>query len=353
MSDAIDIYKCTPRQTRLFIEDIIKAGLVPFIHSSPGMGKSSIVHQTGRDFKLEMIDHRLSTSQPEDLSGLPSFKHDANGHPNEATFVPFDIFPTADKPIPEGKDGWLLFLDEANSASKAVQAASYKLVLDKAVGQHKLHDSVAIVMAGNLAIDKALVSPLSTAMQSRLVHIEMTIDFNNWLEDVAIPNKYDPRIIAFLSYKREYLMDFNPNHHDKTFCCPRTWEFMDKLLKINDVDDKRTPLYAGTITSGVAANFVQFCKVYQSIPDVKAIEADPRNIAVPDGADRRWAVTTHLIDYTTPKNIADLGEYIKRFPLEFRVIYYRSLLIRQPELRSNPDFSQALIEISKYLHEDN
>ena len=36
-------FRCTPRQVRSFTVEILMAGLVPFIRSSPGMGKSAIV----------------------------------------------------------------------------------------------------------------------------------------------------------------------------------------------------------------------------------------------------------------------------------------------------------------------
>lgn len=356
MSDAVtavDMYKCTPRQTRRFATTVIQAGLVPFIHSSPGMGKSSICRNIGDEFKLELVDHRLSTSAPEDLSGLPTFIRDENGHPTGATFVPFDIFPVENRPVPAGKDGWLLFLDEANAASRPVQAATYKLVLDRGVGQMRLHDSVAIIMAGNLATDRAIVQPLSTAMQSRIVHIEMTLSFKEWNEDVAIANQYDSRILAFLNYKNDFLMDFKPDHHDKTFCCPRTWEFMNKILTVDpEIKDDKTALYAGVITSGVAASFVQFCKVFGQIPTIREILADPRGLAVPTATDHKWAVTTHLVENTDDKNINDVGDYIGRFPMEYRVLFYRSLIIRKPELRSNPGFAKALVELSRYLNDD-
>src|SRR6185437_6512290 len=116
----LSAYTVTPRQTRKFITRCMISGLVPFIQSSPAMGKSAIVAAVAREYGLQLIDHRLSTSAPEDLSGLPRFREDGI-----ATFAPFDTFPTDDMPIPEGKQGWLLFLDEFNSASKMVQAAAY------------------------------------------------------------------------------------------------------------------------------------------------------------------------------------------------------------------------------------
>lgn len=68
------------------------------------------------------------------------------------------------------------------------------------VGNHKLHDNVLIAAAGNLATDNAIVNPISTASQSRMVHLKMNFpSYDDWVQAVAIPNKYDSRIIAYLS----------------------------------------------------------------------------------------------------------------------------------------------------------
>ena len=40
-------------------------------------------------------------------------------------------------------------LDEITNAPMAVQAASYRLILDREVGQYKLHDKVFIASAGS------------------------------------------------------------------------------------------------------------------------------------------------------------------------------------------------------------
>lgn len=349
MSDENNIqqlYKCSPREVRAAVLDCIQAGLVPYIESSPGMGKSSIVKSIANEHGLKVIDHRLSTSSPVDLSGLPEFK---NG---KATFSPFDLFPTADLEVPKGMNGWVLFLDEFNSAPKSVQAAAYKLILDRAVGQHPLHECVAIVGAGNLSTDRAITNPLSTAMQSRVIHIEMELSHKEWLEDVAIKENYDSRVVAFLNYMPSDLMDFKPDHNEKTFCCPRTWEFVNRLIAGKaDLDDKMK-LMAGTITSGVATKFVTFTKVFHNMPTLRAILADPENMMVPADPPTRWAVISHLMEKVDTKNFADISTYVNRFPADFRVLFFRSILIRQPELRTHPEFARNMSTLSRYFHGD-
>ncbi len=50
------------------VEIAISAKLVCFIWGSPGVGKSSIVHQIANKHKLKMIDIRLSQCDPTDLN---------------------------------------------------------------------------------------------------------------------------------------------------------------------------------------------------------------------------------------------------------------------------------------------
>jgi len=349
MSDIDSLYKVSPRQAKTMVMDILEARLVPFLHGSPGIGKSAIVKQIADMGDLEMIDHRLSTSAPEDMSGLPRFKDDF------ATFAPFaDIFPIEGISKTD-KQGWLLFLDEMNAASKSVQAASYKLVLDRMVGQHKLHKDAYIVAAGNLATDRAITNNLSTAMQSRLIHLQIEPNFQEWIEDVAIPEKYDKRIIAFLNRYPSKLMDFSPDHNDHTFCTLRTWEFMNKLLKVSGttkaLDTAKTAMYAGTITSGVAVEFVQFTKVFESLVQIKDVLQEPETTPVPTDINLQWATITHLIEVVTEDNFKAISTYINRFGISFKILFYRSLIQHNPNLRTHPDWISAMVEMQRYLND--
>lgn len=344
-----NLYRCTPRQVRAYATDALEAGLVPNVTGSPGVGKSSIFRSICDSFNLSLIDHRVSTSAPEDFTGLPEFFTRPDGA-RIARFSPFgDLFPIAGTPIPDGKDGWLLFLDEFNSGTKMVQAAAYKLILDRMTGQYPLHERVAIACAGNLMTDRAITTQMSTAMQSRMVHIEMTVSHSEWLEDVALKEHYDERIIAFLGFAEKHLMDFRPDHDEKTFCCPRTWEFMNKLVKGKPVTTDKTALYAGTITSGVAAEFVAFCQLQSELVTIKDVLADPAGADVPNEAQRKWIVTTHLMGKVDEKNFGDVCTYINRMDLSFRVLFFRGVMVQHPELRGHPSFALAMSTLSKYL----
>lgn len=344
----IDFYRVNTRDAQAMMLDVLQVGLVPYLQSSPGCGKSAITSILNDSLNTKLIDHRLSTSEATDMTGLPHFLPDGT-----AAFAPFpELFPLESTPLPQGKNGWMLFLDEFNSASREVQAASYKVILDRMVGQRPLHPNVAIVAAGNLDTDRAITNKLSTAMQSRLIHIELELDFDIWMEDVAIKMNYDPRIIAYLSFNKSALMDFNPNHKEKTFCCPRTWEFMNRLLGNKPtVTDNHAALFAGTITSSVAAEFVTYNQIYKDLVSIQTILAAPHNAPLPVAANAQWACITNMMSNITDSNFEHLAEYANRFTITFRVLFFRTVLIRHPQLRRHPAFAGAMAEVARYMNQ--
>ena len=344
-----NVYSSTPRVVRRFIERCFNSNLVPFIKSSPGAGKSQIMYALAKQYNLDLIDIRLSMCDPTDLNGLPTFNHETG----KAEFRPFETFPTAGTPLPPGKDGWLLFFDEFNSAPKSIQAASYKIILDHMVGMHRLHDNVFKACAGNLATDRAIVNPLSTAMQSRLVHLKMEVSFEDWLRDVALPKSYDSRIIAFLSMYPSKLMDFRPDHEDETFCCPRTWEFMNRLTKTDGVEQPIVPddaaLYAGTITSGVATDFMSFTQVFKNLVRIEDVVANPHTAPIPDDVGACWATVTRLMERVTLDTLEPVMQYIERYELQMRVLGMRALLVKEPDWASHNALRKSSVELARYL----
>ena len=312
------------------ITGFIKAKLVPMLEGSPGTGKSQIIHQIAKNYGLKVIDLRLSQCDPTDICGFPTITGERAG------YRPMETFPIEGDPIPEGYNGWLLFLDEFNSASLAVQAASYKVVLDRMVGQYHLHKNVAIVCAGNKESDNAIVNPMSTALQSRLAHLELVVDPKEWVS-WASENQLDHRITSYINFKPGNLYTFKPDHVDKTYACPRTWEFADRVLKVAELGhDDCLPMLAGTISEGVAREFLGFCKIFRDLPKIESIIASPNAIQVPVEPSICYAITGALAHHASMENFDKLMQFIERMPLEFQVICLREAIHRTKPLTGHP-----------------
>lgn len=313
-------------QAKVMIAKYIQAKLVPLLVGSPGMGKSQIYQQIADEYNLKLIDIRLGQCDVTDLCGFPQIIG------NKAGYVPMNTFPLEGDEIPEGYSGWLLLFDELTSAVPALQAAAYKIILDRMVGLHHLHKNVAVCAAGNLETDNAIVESMSTALQSRLVHMELVVDYKEWL-DHASTMKWDHRIGDFINFKPGNLYTFKPDHTDQTYGCPRTWEFTHRLLKVVDEQDPLfLPMLAGTLSEGLAREFVTFCKIYKDLATIPQIIANPEGVKVPGEPSVQWAMTGSIAHNANKDNLTQLMKFVVRLPVEFQVVCLRDTVRRNKPL---------------------
>jgi MoxR-like ATPase len=320
--NAVELQEC-------LIEDL-KVGLTPMVASSPGMGKSDIYREIAKTFRLKVIDFRVSQCEPVDMQGYPGVE---NGR---MTFHIPEYFPIEGDPIPEGYDGWLLFLDEFNSGNKQTEAAAYKLILDREVYKHKLHPKCLIAAAGNLTTDRAITNTQSTATTSRMTHYRMRVDDKVWV-DWANTNNIDHRIISLIKFKPELLHRFDPSTSELTFPCPRTWEFASKIISSQETITKITKTrLAGTVGEGAAVELSAYAEIYEHLPTIEQILADPaKGWKVPKEPSELYAVTTMLAHNITPDNIADMVKAIERLPIEMQVVTFKDIYKRTPALKAH------------------
>ncbi len=242
------------------LESMIAVKLPAFVWGPPGIGKSSIVKDIADRNGLEFIDLRLSLLDPTDLKGIPFFDSiSKKGVWASPSFLPHD------------KDSsGILFLDEINSAPPAVQASAYQLVLDRKVGEYELPKGWSIIAAGNRENDRGVVYRMPPPLGNRFVHLEMDVDIDEW-KKWAYSSGIEDILIAYLSYSPESLFRFDPNNLQKAFATPRSWSFVDKILK----SPLPKELYIDGIKSAVgeeeAVNLVSFMQVAQNLPNIDEI----------------------------------------------------------------------------------
>ena len=319
--------------------DILAARLVPMIHSSPGLGKSSIMRELAKDFNLKLIDFRLSQCDVTDLLGFP----DKNEATDRARYMPMETFPLEGDEVPGGYDGWLLFFDELTSADRSVQKGAYKILLDRMVGDRHLHDKVAMAAAGNMMTDNAIVDEMGTALQSRLVHMELRVDHESWLAWARAFGIHQ-MITSFIAFKPTALFDFKPDHSDKTFACPRTWEFADRLLKLMSLGSSNLLAgFAGTVSEGIAREFIAFTQLYGQLPSFGEIMGNPAGTTMPQEPGVLYALTGSIGAYAKDTNLDKLIVYIKRMPRDFQAVCLREIVRRNQGIMKHQAITDWLI----------
>lgn len=335
-----NIITVNSEQAKSAITKVLQANLVPVLTASPGVGKSDIARSIAKSMNLYLIDIRLGQCEPSDLNGIPNFIKDKT----RVEFIPNAMFPLEDDELPMNEetkmpyDGWLIFFDELLDAPLPVQSASYKVILDRYIGNRKLHPNVRIMGAGNRVEDNACAQEVSSALKSRMVWFELALSAEKWIA-WAKGSNINHSVISFLQYKDSYLSTFNPDDTDNfTYACPRTWENMSNLMKqyteYGSHEFRATA--CGTIGSAYV-DFMSFLSSFSDLPSLEQIVANPSGCKlVKDG--EMFALKAMFIKWATKETIQPLVEYVKRMPKEMQLVYFYDLrsykhgLIMQPSV---------------------
>lgn len=291
----------------------------------PGIGKSQGIDALGKKVQeitgkqVVKTDARLLLFNPVDLRGIPV----ADAKRELAIWLKPAIF----QMDPSDSIINILFLDEISAAPLSVQAAAYQMTLDRVIGEHKIPDNCIVVAAGNRITDKSVAYKMPKALGNRMTHIEITSEVEDW-KRWAIPHGIDSKIIGYINYKNSALFGFDPSTDDVAFPSPRSWEMVDKYLKkLNANVDIAFPLVAGSVGMGTATEFKAYTKVFNELPDIKAIY-EGTETTVPKEPDVLYALSAALASYSVKADIKQLANFLKyssTMPAEFAALTVKDM----------------------------
>ena len=297
------------------ISSLIEQKVPTFLWGAPGIGKSSIIKQISQTKEIGFIDLRLALMDPTDLKGIPFY--DKESH--TALWAPPAFLP---------RDGeGILFLDELNSAPPSVQASAYQLILDRKIGEYELPSGWAIVAAGNREGDRGVTYRMPSPLANRFVHFEMEVDVEDW-RYWAYQNSVDERIVSYISFKSEHLFTFNAKSDVKSFATPRSWEYVDSILKSDIRDNLLLDSLGGAVGRDVAVSFLSFAKVMDRLPDIKNILKTGKG-KYSGEVDVLYALSTGLVSAllkdTSDEKLDNLLLYTLDLKSEFAVMIVQDL----------------------------
>jgi hypothetical protein len=319
------------------IEAMVEQKIPTFLWGAPGIGKSSIIRQIAEQSRIGFIDLRLSLMDPTDLKGIPFY----DKHEHSAVWA-------APSFLPKEGEG-ILFLDELNSAPPAVQASAYQLILDRKVGEYELPSGWAIVAAGNRESDRGVVYRMPSPLANRFVHLEMDVDVNDYKE-WAFKSGIDERIIAYIGYKNENLFTFDATKNEKSFATPRSWEFVDKVIKSSMNEKLLLGSVGGAVGHDIAVDFLSFCKVVDRLPDIEAILASGEG-EYPNDVDVLYALSAGLVSKTLQNeaHVDNLLRYTLELQSEFAVMIVQELQRYGVRMEHSKEFTNWVRKFSYLL----
>lgn len=322
----------------------------------PGVGKSQAIRQVATRIEREtgkkcyMTDVRLLLFNPIDLRGIPT----ASADKTLAVWLKPQIFQMNES---KGVVN-ILFLDEISAAPQSVQAAAYQITLDRIIGEHKLPENCIVIAAGNRVTDKSVAYKMPKALANRLCHMEIESNFDSW-QRWAVASGLSPKVIGFLSFRQDYLIENENMKDDLAFPTPRSWEMVSNVLRLTGDDtEKAYSLICGLVGTGVAVEFTSWCRIFATLPKIEDIFKG-RTTVVPKNTDALYALVSSMTAYAREHsgNLYELENsisYSMLLPSDFSFVLMKNYLIMEEGMKERlikiPAFTRWLNTKGKYLN---
>ena len=216
------------REKKYFKMMNAKSGVL-YITSAPGYAKSAIMRSIAYKMGFQYFDIRLSMVDETDVGLFPTIGEIVIN--NEKQKMLEHVAPKWAY-ISNGKQT-IIHFEELNRSTLAVRNAALQMLLEREIGGFfKFNDNVMMCASGNLGEEDGTdVEEFDQALNNRLIHIEHTLPYPEWVEQYANENVC-PVIVQFLKTHTEhyYKKPDERNQKNKAYATPRSWTFLSDYI---------------------------------------------------------------------------------------------------------------------------
>jgi hypothetical protein len=176
--------------------------------------------------------------------------------------------------------------------------------------------------------------------------IELDPSVDDWVT-WALNNDMPAELVGFIRFRPDLLCKFEPTRELTNSPSPRTAANCGDLFNagIRDME-----VFAGAAGAGFAAEFVGFCKVFASLPDLDQIFMDPMGSVVPTDPATLFAVSAGVVKKISKDN-ADRGfQYMGRMPKEYEICTGRDAMrVHKDWLKIHPAYMKWCLRNAEHL----
>jgi hypothetical protein len=319
--------------------DYIDCDIPALLKGSPGVGKSSLPRQIVKSrANWGYCEFRPNLFESIDLRGLP-ITDPVTGttvwlRPNNLPFVGNeDRFPA------EG----ILNIDEITAGTSAsMLAVCLGLVLERRAGEHTLMPGWRIVATTNLATDKSGIVKMGAALSSRFAHIPVEATAKA-LVKWGIENGFHHTVAAYLRFRPTHVHVMTGLDLTGPWPNPRNWERCSNLVKLRGFDGNELRRLTGIVGADHAADFVSFIRVYDDLPNIEEIAAQPNNAHVPTEMSAVYATVGMCAAEADLGNFANIMTYAARLPKEYEVMTILDSTKQKPALCKTATYNKWFV----------
>ena len=224
----------SPNELRQRLREIIAYGkrtgiIIPvFIFGPPGVGKTDLINDIGREINAEVHTFIASTMDPTEIRGIPYPIQDSNYESGGYA----EWYPQRAWLSPKGAEHQyqIYFFDELNLATKATQAAFYRLILEGRLDTIDISRDARIA-AGNEKSQVREVQEMNLALTTRFEIYYVRPDAKSWLEWAKSHDIEEP-VVQYIEEHPTQIYCVNQQNPNLAKANPRGWARVSQLLRI-------------------------------------------------------------------------------------------------------------------------
>lgn len=333
-----------PTMAEIVREIVIGENEPCHFHGEPGSGKSEGMALAVKELDAQLIDFRVGQYDTVDFRGYPDIDRETNTTVwHMASTLPFIGNPKFD---PDRKK--VIFFDERDHGTDAVQGILYQITQERRVGEHQLQPNTYICSAGNRKSDKGVGGRSFKPLENRNTHFEVGPDAQVWCNWALGQDRVPGELIAFLRFREPLISNFDPKSPLPNFATPRTWEKAGKYFTNPNLSDTtRDAAIHGAVGEAAASEFIGFCRTIKDMVSLDEIKANPLTVAVSDQPEVRWATSVGIAGALAkdPTTATPFQKFLKRMDPEFGILAWQLALKQNSDgLLGVPEFIEVARE---------
>lgn len=316
MSDAIEL-----------VHTLVRRGTNVMMRGPSGVGKTEMASTIADQlFPIEEEGTQnfcwfsTNSKRVDELNGMPAI----NIEELETDYMRPSALPVWKPGFPLKKK-WakrgILLLDEVNTTSdRQMYAGLLSLLNEGRIGDWFLAPGWVIIGTGNRKEDRASnTNEMGEAVDNRWGNIVVLPCIKAWSVHAA-KKGCDPRLIAFLLNREEYLHKRPVDRSQHAWPSPRMW--LKEVAKYMDEKPSlRLNIFWALVGRHAAQELEAFLRVFTKLPGIDKVIADPDNAPIPNDPDGRYAMVAMFSRNTTRQNFDKLMTYTRRLGEEFEMFY--------------------------------
>lgn len=321
--------------------------------SERGVGKTSAYKQCAAELGIDYMGLYAAALEGPDFMGLP----DKDREKGITRYLAPQFLPTV-QAVREGlfMEKGILVLEEINRVPSDTTSVLYPLLLERKINGHTIAPGWKIGVTMNPDTMNYSVSSLDDAMLDRFVTMEITADFEDYME-YSMASFYNDDVLSFLQACPDMLLVVKKAADSTAMSkspTPRGWTKVQELLNNCCLDERlMRQLIAGIVGPEAAASFYGFLKdrsfripstdkILNSFQDVKSevLEVlDKNRLDIMSLLIKKLVLTFKA----EKEHINSLNAFVNCLPEELGILFFKQMATKRPE-----EFMDLITEFDAY-----